>query len=142
MRMPRGKEFKIRWAGYSLDLDVRTHIMGVLNITPDSFSDGGLYLQRERAIERGRAMAREGVDMIDIGGESTRPYSEWVSEEEEMERVIPVIEALKRDTEIPISIDTCKTGVARRALRAGASIINDISAVSYTHLTLPTNREV
>lgn len=123
------EEFKLTWEGHSLDLDKKTHIMGVLNITPDSFSDGGLYFQRDKAIEQGRALAREGADIIDVGGESTRPYSESVSEEEEMERVIPVIETLKRDTGIPISIDTCKAEVAGHALRAGASIINDISAL-------------
>jgi dihydropteroate synthase len=129
--MSQRKGFKLEWGGYSLNLDERTHIMGVLNITPDSFSDGGLFFQRERAIEHGRVMAREGADIIDIGGESTRPYSESVSDEEEMERVIPVIEALRRDTGIPISIDTCKAEVARHALRSGASIINDISALRF-----------
>jgi dihydropteroate synthase len=128
---PRREEFKLTWAGYSLDLDERTHVMGVLNITPDSFSDGGLYYQRDTAIEQGRALAREGADMIDVGGESTRPYSESVSEEEEMARVIPVIETLRRDTTIPISIDTCKAEVARHALRAGASMINDISSLRF-----------
>ncbi len=103
--------------------------MGVLNVTPDSFSDGSLYFQRNKAIEHGLAMAREGVDIIDVGGESTRPYSEKVSVDDEMERVIPVIAALSREIEIPISIDTCKAEVARQALQAGASMINDISAM-------------
>ena len=129
--MSRRKGFKLNWNGYSLDLDERTHVMGVLNITPDSFSDGGLFFNREKAIEHGLAMAREGADIIDIGGESTRPYSESVSEEEEMERVIPVIEALKQGTGIVLSIDTCKAEVARHALRAGASMINDISALRF-----------
>jgi len=103
--------------------------MGVLNVTPDSFSDGSLYFQRNKAIEHGLAMAREGADIIDVGGESTRPYSEKVPVDDEMERVIPVIAALSREIEIPISIDTCKAEVARQALQAGASMINDISAM-------------
>jgi len=105
--------------------------MGVVNVTPDSFSDGGLYFQEDKAIEQGIAMAREGADIIDIGGESTRPYSETVSCDEEMARVIPVIEALNKDIKIPISIDTCKAKVAVEALRAGASMINDISALRF-----------
>jgi dihydropteroate synthase len=125
------KEFVLKWGDRSLNLCNRTHIMGVLNVTPDSFSDGGLYFQRDKAIEQGLAMAREGADIIDIGGESTRPYSETVSCDEEMARVIPVIEALNKDIKIPISIDTCKAKVAVEALRAGASIINDISALRF-----------
>jgi dihydropteroate synthase len=105
--------------------------MGVLNVTPDSFSDGGLYYQRERAIEQGLALERDGADIIDIGGESTRPYSEEVSCDQELSRVIPVIEALKGKLRIPISIDTCKAEVARQAISAGASIINDVSALRF-----------
>lgn len=105
--------------------------MGILNVTPDSFSDGGLYFNSERAIERGLALARDGADIIDIGGESTRPYSEKVSLKEELARVIPVIEGLKEKLLIPISIDTCKAEVARQALNAGASMINDISALRF-----------
>jgi dihydropteroate synthase len=105
--------------------------MGVLNVTPDSFSDGGLYLQKDKAIEQGLAMVREGADIIDIGGESTRPYSESVPCDEEIARVIPVIEALVKDVKIPISIDTCKAKVAIEALKAGASMINDISALRF-----------
>jgi len=105
--------------------------MGVLNVTPDSFSDGGLYFQKDKAIEQGLAMAYEGADIIDIGGESTRPYSDTVSPDEELDRVIPVIESLSKEIKIPISIDTCKATVARDALRAGASIINDISALRF-----------
>jgi dihydropteroate synthase len=103
--------------------------MGVLNVTPDSFSDGGLFFETERAIEHGISMVEEGADFIDIGGESTRPFSEPLSSEEEVSRVIPVIEAIAREVSVPISIDTCKGSVAREALRAGASIINDISAL-------------
>jgi dihydropteroate synthase len=105
--------------------------MGVLNVTPDSFSDGGLYFQRDRAIEQGRAMAKDGADIIDVGGESTRPYSEKISLDEELDRVIPVIETLSRELHIPISIDTYKAEVARQALQAGASMINDISALRF-----------
>ena len=123
--------FVLAWHNHSLNLDNRTHIMGVLNVTPDSFSDGGLYFQKDKAIEQGLAMAYEGADIIDIGGESTRPYSDTVSPDEELDRVIPVIEALAKEIKIPISIDTCKATVARDALRAGASIINDISALRF-----------
>jgi len=123
--------FSLKWGDHLLDLDARTHIMGVLNVTPDSFSDGGQYLAWEKAVEHGLDMAREGADIIDIGGESTRPYAERVSANEEKERVIPVIETLSRELEIPISIDSCKSEVTREALRAGASIINDISALRY-----------
>ena len=105
--------------------------MGVLNVTPDSFSDGGLYLQSEKAIEHGLAMARDGADIIDVGGESARPYSEKISISEEIDRVIPVIQALSSELQIPISIDTHRAEVARHALRAGASIINDISAFRF-----------
>ena len=123
------EEFAMTWSDYSLRMGRRTMIMGVLNVTPDSFSDGGLFFQNDRAVEQGLAMAREGADIIDVGGESTRPYSEGVSDEEELNRVIPVIEALNREISIPISIDTCKARVAEEALQAGASIINDISAL-------------
>jgi dihydropteroate synthase len=105
--------------------------MGVLNVTPDSFSDGGIYFQRDKAIEHGLSMAKDGADIIDVGGESTRPYSEKTSAEEEMDRVIPVIQALSKDLRIPISVDTCKADVARQALKAGASIINDTSALRF-----------
>ncbi|MBU2498201.1 MAG: dihydropteroate synthase [Proteobacteria bacterium] len=105
--------------------------MGIVNVTPDSFSDGGQFFERERAIDHGLAMAQEGADIIDVGGESTRPYSDGVSKEEEMDRVIPVIEALRKEVAVPISIDTIKAEVAREALRAGASMINDISALRF-----------
>ena len=105
--------------------------MGVLNVTPDSFADGGRYLKKEKAIEHALAMAGDGADIIDIGGESTRPYSKKISLDEELDRVIPVIQALRQELKIPISIDTCKAEVARQALGAGASIINDISALRF-----------
>lgn len=100
-------------------------VMGVLNVTPDSFSDGGLWLDPDAATKHGLAMIAEGAAIVDVGGESTRPDAEPVEEAEELRRVIPVIEALAAETEVPISIDTRKAEVARVALRAGASIIND-----------------
>jgi len=105
--------------------------MGVLNVTPDSFSDGGRYYIKDKAIEQGISLARDGADILDIGGESTRPYSDPVPEDQELERVIPVIEGLRKEIGIPISIDTCKAAVARQALKSGASIINDISALRF-----------
>jgi dihydropteroate synthase len=102
--------------------------MGVINVTPDSFSDGGQFLEKDRAVEQALQLAGDGADLIDIGGESTRPYSKGISADEEMNRVIPVIEALKKELRIPISIDTLKAQVAREALRSGASMVNDISA--------------
>jgi dihydropteroate synthase len=102
-------------------------IMGVLNVTPDSFSDGGNFFSLETAIEHGVRMAAEGADMIDIGGESTRPGAEPVAAGEELRRTIPVIERLKAKIDVPISIDTSKAEVARAAIHAGASIVNDIT---------------
>lgn len=107
----------------------RTFIMGVLNITPDSFSDGGHYLNTDAAIKHALEMAENGADIIDVGGESNRPGSESVSEDEEIKRVIPVIKGLKKNTDKPISIDTRKAKVAHMALQAGADMINDISAM-------------
>jgi dihydropteroate synthase len=98
-------------------------------VTPDSFSDGGQFFEKGRAIEQALQLAADGADLIDIGGESTRPYSKGISAEEEMNRVIPVIEALKKELTLPISIDTLKAQVAREALRCGASLVNDISAL-------------
>lgn len=125
------KKYNLSWADHSLSLGEKTCIMGVLNVTPDSFSDGGAFFHRDRAIEQGLALAREGAEIIDVGGESTRPYSESVPEEEELERVIPVIEGLRKEIDIPISIDTCKARIAMAAIKAGASIINDISALRF-----------
>lgn len=113
--------------GRSLELGRRTLIMGILNITPDSFSDGGRYDSLEAAVARARQMQEEGADILDIGGESTRPGAEPVSLEQELERVVPVIRALReRFKQIPISIDTYKAEVARQALEAGADIVNDV----------------
>src|ERR1700730_315663 len=111
-----------------VDLSKRGMIMGVLNITPDSFSDGGEFFATEPAIAGGIKMAAEGADIIDVGGESTRPGAEPVSVKEELSRVLPVIEKLRDKIDIPISIDTSKSEVANAALDAGASIINDVTA--------------
>jgi dihydropteroate synthase len=111
-----------------VDLSKRGMIMGVLNVTPDSFSDGGEFFSTDAAIEQGIQMAREGANIIDIGGESTRPGAEPVSLDEELNRVLPVIEKLHPKVEIPISIDTSKAEVASAAMDAGASIINDVTA--------------
>lgn len=105
--------------------------MGILNVTPDSFFDGGRYVKKEKAIEHGISMFEQGADIIDVGGESTRPYSKRVSVEEELERVIPVIEGLAKEVDVPISIDTYKSKVAEEAIKAGASMINDISAFRF-----------
>jgi len=102
-------------------------IMGVLNVTPDSFSDGGNFFAPEKAIEHGVKMAAEGADIIDVGGESTRPGAEPVAAGEELRRVIPVIEKLRTKIDVPISIDTSKSEVARAAIQAGASIVNDVT---------------
>ncbi|MDA8387201.1 MAG: dihydropteroate synthase [Nitrospiraceae bacterium] len=117
--------------GHILDFSRRTHIMGILNVTPDSFSDGGLYLDPARAVERALRMAGEGADIIDVGGESTRPGAAAASPEAEIERTLPVIKAIKKRTSVPVSIDTWKAPVARAALDAGADIINDISGMRF-----------
>ncbi|HAR44705.1 MAG TPA: dihydropteroate synthase [Nitrospiraceae bacterium] len=106
--------------------------MGILNVTPDSFSDGGSFLDPKQALERAREMADQGVDIIDIGGESTRPGADSVPEDEELRRVLPVIERLAGELSVPLSIDTYKSAVARKALQAGASIVNDISGLRFS----------
>jgi dihydropteroate synthase len=110
------------------DLSRHGLIMGVLNVTPDSFSDAGEFFAVDRAVEHGLRMAAEGAHIVDVGGESTRPGAEVVSAEEELRRVIPVIEQLRRKSEVIISIDTAKAEVAQAAVRAGASIVNDVTA--------------
>ncbi|HMG72675.1 MAG TPA: dihydropteroate synthase [Pyrinomonadaceae bacterium] len=120
-----------KFARRSLPYGERTLVMGVLNITPDSFSDGGKFFSPESAVEHALEMIAEGADIIDIGGESTRPGSAFVSEEEELRRVIPVIKRLTTETSMPISVDTTKSSVARAALAAGAEIVNDISALRF-----------
>jgi dihydropteroate synthase len=105
--------------------------MGIVNVTPDSFSDGGRFLEKERAVERALQLAEDGADMVDIGGESTRPGAEPVETAVELARVIPVVEAAARTLRIPISVDTTKAEVAERALDAGAAMVNDISALRF-----------
>ena len=112
-------------------LNERTHIMGILNITPDSFSDGGSYATVEKAVEQAKRMEEEGADIIDVGGESTRPDHEPISVAEEIDRVVPVIQKLKEEISIPISIDTYKAETAAVALESGADIINDIWGAKY-----------
>ncbi len=121
--------YVLSWNNHTLDLGKRTRIMGILNITPDSFSDGGKFFDPEAALDQARKMVEEGADIIDIGGESTRPFSEPVPPDEEIRRVVPVIEKLASKLSVPISIDTSKGEVAKRALDAGASMINDIFAL-------------
>jgi len=121
-------------SGRALPIGTRTLIMGVLNVTPDSFSDGAKFLSRDAALEHARRMVSEGADIIDVGGESTRPGAAIITPEEELQRVIPVIEALVKETSIPVSVDTTKSEVAREALRAGAAIVNDISALRFDFL--------
>ncbi len=115
-------------AGRPLDLR-RTAIMGILNVTPDSFADGGVFLSRDKAVAHAVRMVEEGADMIDVGGESTRPGAQPVSAQEELDRVIPVIETLARGISVPISIDTSKPEVMREAVAAGAGFINDVCAL-------------
>ena len=121
----------IQWGDHSLDFTSKTLIMGILNVTPDSFSDGGQYNMAEKAKKHALAMVADGADMIDIGGESTRPGYTKISEEEEIARLRPALEAMRHDVHVPISVDTYKAKVAEAALNAGANIINDIWGAKY-----------
>ena len=121
----------IRVRGQELRLDRGPLVMGVLNVTPDSFSDGGRYLDPDAAVEHAIEMVEQGADLIDVGAESSRPGSDPVSPDEEIRRLIPVVRELCRRTSIPISVDTTKAVVAKRALDAGAAMINDISALRF-----------
>jgi dihydropteroate synthase len=114
-----------------LVLGERTLVMGILNVTPDSFADGGEYAAAERAVARAHQMVEEGADIVDVGGESTRPGAAPVDEAEEMRRVLPVIQALAPRLGVPISVDTCKAAVAREALARGAAIVNDVSNLTH-----------
>ena len=111
-----------------LQIDIPA-VMGILNVTPDSFSDGGRFVGRDAAVCRAEAMARDGADIIDVGGESTRPGADDISEQRELDRVIPVIEAVVAAVDVPVSIDTSKPGVMRAAIAAGGAMINDIRAL-------------
>jgi len=126
---PKGTVFTFGTVAY--DLSSRPFVMGILNVTPDSFSDGGRFALPQDAIRHGIQLAREGADFLDVGGESTRPGSDPVSVEEELRRIIPVIKELSRSVTVPISIDTYKSDVAREALLAGASIVNDVSGLTF-----------
>jgi dihydropteroate synthase len=125
------QSYQLACAHHTLELGQRTFIMGIVNVTPDSFSDGGKFYTADAALAQGEKLAAEGADIIDIGGESTRPFAETVPVEEEIRRVVPVIEKLAQRISVPISIDTSKAVVARRAMEAGAVLINDISALRF-----------
>ncbi len=127
--MFRRKHFRLRLRSRTLLLGRRTLVMGILNVTPDSFSDGGLYMDSEAAIARALQLERDGADILDVGGESTRPGATPISAEEELRRILPVIEILRGKLRIPMSMDTQKAEVAEGALAAGAEILNDISAL-------------
>lgn len=111
---------------WNFNTDENTYVMGILNVTPDSFSDGGKYIRQDRALFRAEEMIRQGADIIDVGGESSRPGYVMIAEGEEIERIAPVIESVKSRFDIPISLDTCKSGVAKAGIEAGADLINDI----------------
>jgi len=128
-RKIRSNNLKLR--GFSFDLDSRTLIMGILNVTPDSFFDGGKYIEIDKALKHIDQMINDGADIIDIGGESTRPGSYGVSEEEELRRVVPVIKETVKRYNVPVSIDTTKSRVAKEALDEGASMVNDISGLKF-----------
>jgi dihydropteroate synthase len=123
------KKFRLRLPSRTLVLGEHTLLMGVINVTPDSFSGDGLHLDAEAAVARALEMERDGADIIDIGGESTRPGAEWLAADEELGRVIPVLNMLRGRLKIPISIDTNKSEVAEAAAEAGAEIINDVTAL-------------
>ncbi|HTQ58997.1 MAG TPA: dihydropteroate synthase [Candidatus Solibacter sp.] len=123
------KKFRLKLRSQTLALGERTLVMGVLNVTPDSFSDGGKFIEPEPAMEQALAMELAGADMIDIGGESTRPGSEATSASVELDRILPVLEGLRVRLKIPISVDTRRAAIAELAIRAGAEIINDISGL-------------
>ena len=112
-------------------LGERTYIMGILNVTPDSFSDGGKFNEMEAAVSQAKKLVEAGADIIDVGGESTRPGAEYVTEEEEIKRVVPIIKAIKKELDVTISIDTYKSKTAEEAIKAGADIINDIWGAKY-----------
>ncbi|MCX7983671.1 MAG: dihydropteroate synthase [Bacteroidetes bacterium] len=122
---------RYRFGSVEYDFSQRTYLMGIVNVTPDSFSDGGKYYSTSAAVDHALQLIDEGADIIDIGGESTRPGSDPVAVDEEIRRTIPVIDQLSKRTVIPISIDTYKSEVARAALDAGASIVNDISGMTF-----------
>lgn len=119
----------LRWQlrDRTIEFGHRPLVMGIINVTPDSFSDGGAFLDADRAVERALKLAEEGADILDIGGESTRPGAEPVPLQEELQRIVPVVQALAQSTTVPVSVDTMKAEVARRCLEVGAAIINDVA---------------
>mgnify|MGYP005789584133 FL=1 len=121
-----GEEERSHMDMKNFDVKNKTYIMGIVNVTPDSFSDGGRWYGQDAAVEHARKLAEEGADIIDVGGESTRPGYIPVSDEEEIKRVVPVIERIKKELSVPVSVDTYKSAVARAALEAGADMVNDI----------------
>lgn len=131
LNLKKGERNILDCRGYTLDLSRKTHIMGILNVTPDSFSDGGEFLNPEEAVEHAMKMRDEGADIIDVGGESTRPGSDPISPQEELERVSPVLQILVDELDIPISIDTYKSEVASEALGIGVHMVNDISGLRF-----------
>ena len=122
---------KLSGKNFDFNFSVKTHVMGILNVTPDSFSDGGHFFNKAHAVEQALRMQADGADIIDIGGESTRPGSQPVSIRDEIARTVPVIQSLAKIANIPLSIDTCKSQVADAALRAGAALVNDISGLRF-----------
>ena len=122
------RDFTLRLRGRAFDLSQKTLVMGILNVTPDSFSDGGRYLEHAAAVERGLAMVGEGADIIDVGGESTRPGAAPASPDEQMRRILPVVQALSQEDAV-VSVDTSSAAVAREALDAGAAMVNDVTAL-------------
>ena len=121
----------MRIGNKEFNIGERTYIMGILNVTPDSFSDGGKFNEIEAAVAQAKKLVEDGADIIDIGGESTRPGAEYVTEEEEIKRVVPIIKAIKEQLDVIISIDTYKSKTAEEAVKAGADIINDIWGAKY-----------
>jgi dihydropteroate synthase len=135
------KKYILKTARREIQLGQKTQVMGILNVTPDSFSDGGLFYTQQKAIDYGLQMIAQGADIIDIGGESTRPGAASVSPKDELNRVLPVISEITRQTKIPISIDTTKAKVAGEAIAAGAEIVNDVSALHNDKKMAQTVRE-
>ena len=129
--MHKRRTFRLELPAFTLTLGPRTLLMGVLNVTPDSFSDGGKFLEPQRAIEHALEMERDGADLLDIGGESTRPGSTGTPAETELARILPVLEGLRGTLKIPVAVDTRKPQVAEAAISAGAQIINDVSGLRF-----------
>ncbi len=129
MSQPSRRHYTLQIPNHNIELGSRTLVMGILNVTPDSFSDGGRYIEPAAAIDRAWELAEEGADILDVGGESTRPGSTGISAQEELRRVMPVLKALAEKYPLPISIDTSKGEVARAALENGAALVNDVSSL-------------